>query len=202
MGNGFGMMAFASLVGESLAKAGMTTAADGTASTPFKLDYPQKVKRVIFLFMNGGCSSIDSFDHKPGLLKYAGQPLPGGTVSTERKTGTLMPSPFEWKKYGQSGIEVSELFPYLGEVADDICFVRSVYTDIPNHEPPILMMNTGFSQAGRPAIGSWLTYGLGTDEPESARLRRSVSRRSHNRRAATLEQRLSSCHEPGHVHRR
>ncbi len=163
MGNGFGIMAFAGLLGESLAKAGVTAGADGNLSTPYKLDYPQKVKRVIFLFMNGGCSSIDSFDHKPELAKYAGQPLPGGHISTERKTGTLMPSPFEWKRYGKSGIEISELFPNLGEVADDICWIRSVYTDIPNHEPAILMMNTGFSQAGRPAIGSWLTYGLGTD---------------------------------------
>jgi hypothetical protein len=74
-----------------------------------------------------------------------------------------MASPFSWKKYGQSGIEVSELFPHVGECADDICFIRSIYTDIPNHEPSMLMMNSGFSQAGRPSLGSWLTYGLGTE---------------------------------------
>ena len=162
MGNGFGMMAFAGLLGESMVKAGVTNSADGSL-TGFKLDYPQRVKRVIFLFMNGGLSTIDSFDRKPALEKYAGQPLPGGSIKTERKTGTLMPSPFEWKKYGHSGVELSELFPHLGKVADDICWVRSVYTDIPNHEPAMLMMNTGFSQAGRPGIGSWLTYGLGTE---------------------------------------
>ena len=158
MGGGFGMMAFAGMVGESLAKAGVTEGADNR-----KLDHPARAKRVIFLFMNGGLSQVDSFDHKPALDKYHGQPLPGGSVSTERKTGTLMRSPFAFKKYGHSGAEVSELFPHLGECADDICFIRSMYTDIPNHEPSILMMNSGFSQAGRPSLGSWLTYGLGTE---------------------------------------
>ena len=74
-----------------------------------------------------------------------------------------MRSPFTFKKYGQSGIEVSEIFPHVGECADDICFIRSMYTDIPNHEPSMLMMNTGHSQVGRPSMGSWLTYGLGTE---------------------------------------
>ena len=113
--------------------------------------------------MNGGCSSIDSFDPKPALEKFDGQPLPGGTIKTERRTGELMKSPFKFKKYGQCGMEISELWPHLGEVADDICWVRSVYTDIPNHEPSCLMMNTGANQAGRPSMGAWLTYGLGTE---------------------------------------
>jgi hypothetical protein len=113
--------------------------------------------------MNGGLSQVDSFDPKPALDKYHGQPLPGGSIATERKTGALMRSPFAFKKYGQVGMDVSELFPYVGGCADDICFVRSVYTDIPNHEPSLLMMNTGHSQVGRPSLGAWLTYGLGTD---------------------------------------
>src|SRR5579862_4861534 len=162
MGNGFGMMAFAGMLSDSLAKAGVTESSDGTLSAR-KLDFEPKAKRVIFLYMNGGLSHIDSFDHKPALEKYHGQPLPGGSVATERKTGTLMKSPFEFKKYGKSGIEVSELFPHVGECVDDICFIRSMYTDIPNHEPSMLMMNTGHTQVGRPSIGSWLTYGLGTD---------------------------------------
>src|SRR5579863_1406180 len=162
IGNGFGMLAFASLVGESLAKAGATEAKDGSLEVR-KLDHPAKAKRVIFLFMNGGLSQVDSFDPKPMLDKYHGKPLPGGTIATERKTGALMRSPFQFKKYGKCGMEVSELFPYVGEVADDICFIRSVYTDIPNHEPSMLMMNTGHSQVGRPSLGSWLTYGLGTE---------------------------------------
>ncbi|MFN8060474.1 MAG: DUF1501 domain-containing protein [Vicinamibacterales bacterium] len=162
MGNGFGMLAFASLVNESILKAGALAAPDGSVAVR-KLDHPARAKRVIFLFMNGGLSQVDSFDPKPMLDKYHGQPLPGGTVATERKTGSLMKSPFAFKKYGHCGMEVSELFPHLGEMADDICWIRSVYTDIPNHEPSMLMMNTGHSQVGRPSIGSWLTYGLGTD---------------------------------------
>jgi hypothetical protein len=161
MGGGFGMLAFASLVGESLSAAGVT--GDQQALDGRTLDHPARAKRVIFLFMNGGVSQVDTFDPKPMLDKYHGQPLPGGVMATERKTGTLLKSPFSFKKYGQSGIEVSELFPNVGECADDICFVRSVYTDIPNHEPSMLMMNTGHTQAGRPSLGAWLTYGLGSE---------------------------------------
>jgi hypothetical protein len=150
VGNGFAMMAFAGLVKDSVLRA------DGLHHAP-------KAKHVIFLFMNGGLSQVDSFDPKPMLDKYHGQPLPGGSIATERKTGALMKSPFAFKKYGQCGMDVSELFPYVGAMADDICWVRSVYTDIPNHEPSMLMMNTGHTQVGRPSIGSWLTYGLGTD---------------------------------------
>ena len=153
MGNGFGMLAFAGMVGQSLVRAQESRA----------LDHPARAKHVIFLYMNGGLSQVDSFDPKPMLDKYHGQPLPGRSVATERKTGTLMRSPFQFKKYGQCGMDVSELFPHVGECADDICFLRSVYTDIPNHEPAMLMMNTGFSQVGRPSLGSWLTYGLGTE---------------------------------------
>jgi hypothetical protein len=162
IGNGFGMLAFAGLVGDSLAAAGAFDTQQGLIDTR-KLDHAARAKRVIFLFMNGGLSQVDSFDPKPMLDKYHGQPLPGGFVATERKTGALLKSPFAFKKYGESGMEVSELFPYLGECVDDMCFVRSVYTDIPNHEPSMLMMNTGHTQAGRPSLGSWLTYGLGSD---------------------------------------
>src|ERR1700724_3404560 len=161
VGNGFGMMAFASAVSQSLVKAGVSTP-DGSVMVG-KLDYPQRVKRVIFLFMNGGCSTIDSFDPKPALEKYDGQPLPGGEIKTERRTGELMKSPFKFKKYGQCGMDISELWPHLSEVVDNICWVRSVYTHIPHHEPSCLMMNTGANQAGRPSMGAWLTYGLGTE---------------------------------------
>src|SRR5580658_7911255 len=163
VGNGFGMMAFADMLGNSLARAMPLAGADGVTLGAAKLDYPQRVKRVIFLFMNGGLSSIDSFDPKAALDKYDGQPLPGGTIKTERRTGELMKSPFKFKKYGQCGMDVSELWPHLGEVADDICWIRSVYTEIPNHEPSCLMINTGANQAGRPSMGAWITYGLGTE---------------------------------------
>ncbi|HEX2344133.1 MAG TPA: DUF1501 domain-containing protein [Vicinamibacterales bacterium] len=162
IGSGFGMLAFAGMVGESLATAATLTGQDAKTLATGGLHHPAKAKHVIFLFMNGGLSQVDSFDPKPMLDKYHGQPMPGGAIATERKTGTLLKSPFAFKKYGQVGMDVSELFPYVGGCADDICFIRSVYTDIPNHEPSMLMMNTGHSQVGRPSIGSWLTYGLGT----------------------------------------
>jgi len=165
IGNGFGMLAFAGLVGESLATAATLGAAnqDAKVRATGGLHHPARAKHVIFLFMNGGLSQVDSFDPKPMLDKYHGQPLPGGSIATERKTGALLRSPFTFKKYGQCGMDVSELFPNVGACADDICFIRSVHTDIPNHEPSMLMMNTGHTQVGRPSLGSWLTYGLGSD---------------------------------------
>ncbi len=156
------MLAFAGMVGESLDIA-TTLAAQGAAFPNGGLHHAAKAKHVIFLFMNGGLSQVDSFDPKPMLEKYHGQPLPGGPVATERKTGALMRSPFTFKKYGQCGMDVSELFPHVGGCADDICFIRSVHTDIPNHEPSMLMMNTGHTQVGRPSMGAWLTYGLGSE---------------------------------------
>ncbi|MFN9897185.1 MAG: DUF1501 domain-containing protein, partial [Acidobacteriota bacterium] len=141
IGNGFGMMAFASLVNQSVARAEGLVDGAGRPLGAATLDHPQRVKRVIFLFMNGGLSTIDSFDPKPMLDKYDGKPLPGVQIKTERGTGALMRSPFKFKKYGQCGMDISELWPHLGEVADDIAWVRSVHTEIPNHEPSCLMMN-------------------------------------------------------------
>jgi len=173
IGGGFAMMSFAGLVGESLAQAEKleaakpgSAAATTAATNPWMMHDPNfkpKAKHVIFLFMNGGLSHIDSFDNKPMLTKYHGQPMPGGDLGHERKTGTLMKSPFEFKRYGKSGLEVSELFPNVGECADDICVVRSVFTEIPNHEPALIMMNTGANIIGRPSMGAWLTYGLGVE---------------------------------------
>jgi hypothetical protein len=157
MGCGFGYLSLASLVGESLARA---ESASDRAS--WMITDKPKAKHVIFLFMNGGLSQIDSFDYKPALEKYNGQPMPGGDLAHERKTGNLMKSPFTFKKYGKSGMEVSEIFPNLAECVDDMCFVKSVYTEIPNHEPALEMMNTGANFSGRPSMGSWLTYGLGS----------------------------------------
>ena len=158
MGCGFGYLSLASLVGESLARAASASSGE---RAPWMITDKPKAKHVIFLFMNGGLSQIDSFDYKPMLEKYHGQPMPGGALQHERKTGNLMKSPFSFKKYGKSGIEVSEIFPHLAECVDDMCLVRSVYTEIPNHEPALLMMNTGANFSGRPSMGSWLTYGLG-----------------------------------------
>lgn len=125
--------------------------------------FPAKAKRVIYLFLNGGPSQVDTFDPKPMLDKYHGQPAPSGNLKTERKTGNLMRSPFQFRKHGQSGIEVSEIFPGIASHIDDICVIRSMYTERPNHEPSLMLLNTGDKFPGRPSMGSWLTYGLGTE---------------------------------------
>ncbi len=123
--------------------------------------FPATAKRVIHLFMNGGPSHVDTFDPKPSLEKYAGKLLPM-ELKTERKTGAAYPSPFKFKKYGQSGIEVSELFAHTAESIDDIAVIRSMYADVPNHEPSLMLMNCGDARLVRPSMGSWVTYGLGT----------------------------------------
>jgi hypothetical protein len=122
-----------------------------------------RAKRVIHLFMNGGPSQVDTFDPKPALAKYNGQQPPTGIKRTERKTGGLMQSPFKFAKHGQSGLEVSEIFPNIATCIDDICVIRSMHTDVPNHEPSLLMMTCGNSQPIRPSMGSWLLYGLGAE---------------------------------------
>ena len=139
-------------------------AAESTpALAPKAPHFPAKAKRVIFLFMNGGMSQVDTFDPKPMLDKHHGQPLAGGNLRTERKTGNLMRSPFRFERHGQSGTEVSEIFSHIGSRVDDICVIRSMYTDIPNHEPSLTMMNCGENLMSRPSMGSWITYGLGTE---------------------------------------
>ncbi len=157
MGAGFGMLSLASLLGDTIARA------EEDKKSWMIPGMKPKAKHVIFLFMNGGLSQVDSFDYKPMLAKYNGQPMPGGELQHERKTGSLMQSPFHFQRYGQSGKWVSEIFPHLGKCVDDMCFVQSVYTEIPNHEPALLMMNTGANFAGRPSMGAWMTYGLGTE---------------------------------------
>ena len=123
---------------------------------------PAKAKRVIHLFMNGGVSQVDTFDPKPSLTKYSGKAIPI-TLKTERRTGAAFGSPFEFKKFGQSGTEVSEIFSNVGECVDDLCVIRSMHTDIPNHEPSLMMMNCGDVRQIRPSFGSWVTYGLGSE---------------------------------------
>jgi hypothetical protein len=124
---------------------------------------PAKAKHVIHLFMNGGPSHVDTFDPKPKLDEYHGKMLPRPNLGTERKTGAVWRSPYRFKKCGQSGIEVSEIFSKVGEVIDDICVIRSAHADVPNHEPSLLLMNCGESRLIRPSMGSWLTYGLGSE---------------------------------------
>ncbi|WP_428306646.1 DUF1501 domain-containing protein [Lacipirellula sp.] len=124
--------------------------------------FPAKAKHVIHLFMNGGPSHIDTFDPKPLLNKYAGQNLPTQNLATERPTGAALGSPFKFKKYGQSGIEVSEIFAKTAESIDDIAVIRSMHADVPNHEPSLMLMNCGDARQIRPSLGSWVCYGLGS----------------------------------------
>jgi hypothetical protein len=147
-----------------LAAEGKTTPPDPAHPlAPRPPHFKAKAKRVIHLFANGGPSQVDTFDPKPSLLKYAGKTLPTENLKTERKTGAAYPSPFKFKKYGQSGIEVSEIFEKTAGHIDDICVIRSMHADVPNHEPSFLLMNTGESRLVRPSMGSWVTYGLGTE---------------------------------------
>ncbi len=125
--------------------------------------FAARAKRVIHIFANGGPSHVDTFDPKPALERYAGQPMPGQTPKTERKTGALYPSPFRFRRYGESGMEISELFPHTAQHADELCVIRSMHADVPNHEPSLLLMNTGEARQVRPSMGAWLTYGLGTE---------------------------------------
>ena len=125
--------------------------------------FPAKAKHVIFLFLNGGPSHIDTFDPKPLLMKYNGKALPTAALKTERKTGNVLASPWAAKRYGKNGIEMTELFPKMGELTDDLCIIRSMHTQNPNHTPALFLMNTGSCFSGRPSLGAWLTYGLGTD---------------------------------------
>src|ERR1700681_1942747 len=132
--------------------------------------FPAKAKRVIFLFLNGGMSQVDTFDPKPMLIQHDGEPMPGPKIQTDRASGNLMRSPFEFKKRGQSGIEVSEIFPQVGARIDDVCVIRSMYSDNGNHGPSLLMMNCGHGLPGRPAMGSGMSYGLGSRKPNLPRV--------------------------------
>ena len=156
-GMGFGALAMQGMLSD--------TAQAGRAINPlWPKPSPQAAtaKHVVHLFMNGGPSQVDTFDPKPALAKYAGKALPV-TLRTERRTGAALPSPFKFRKCGESGIEISEIFDHLGAVADELCVIRSMHTNLPNHEPSLLMMNCGDVRQVRPAFGSWVTYGLGSE---------------------------------------
>src|ERR1700682_1241301 len=124
---------------------------------------PVKAKHVICLFMTGGPSHVDMFDPKPALVKYQGQRPDSVALRTERQTAGLMPSPFEFKKYGQGGVPVSELLPKLAASIDDICVIRSMYTFNPTHTPARNLFHTGNIAATRPSMGAWISYGLGSE---------------------------------------
>src|SRR5262245_30589050 len=158
-GLGFGALAMADL----FTRAGF---AQDTASknplAPRAPHFAPKARRVLHLFANGGPSQMDTFDPKPALEKYAGKPLPADQPRAS-KFGSAFPSPFKFRKHGRSGIEVSEIFPHLAECVDDLAIIRSMRTDSPLHEACIPLMNCGEARQSRPSLGSWITYGLGSE---------------------------------------
>ena len=162
MGGGFGLVGLASELAFIDGALGAESASNDRprAVGPH---FPPRARRVIFLFMNGGPSQVDTFDPKPALVNYAGQTPPESLAPPGRSRGKLYPSPFGFRKHGQSGVEISEIFPHLGKMADDLCVIRSMHTNLPNHEPSLLMINSGETQPTRPSMGSWLTYGLGSE---------------------------------------
>jgi hypothetical protein len=161
-GMGFGATALGSVLGGFGSATAQGTGAIRTLGERAP-HFRAKAKRVIHIFMNGGPSHVDTFDPKPELTRYHGKTLPMEHLNTERKTGAGFGSPFAFRKYGQSGIEVSELFSKTAESIDDICLIRSMQADVPNHEPSLLLMNCGEARQVRPSLGSWLTYGLGSE---------------------------------------
>ena len=155
-GMGMGALGLTSLTGDARAAAANPLA-------PRAPHFAPKAKRVIHFFLNGGPSHVDTFDPKPALSKYAGQQLPAENLRTERKTGAAFPSPFKFQRYGQSGLEISELFAKTARHADDIAVIRSMYAQVPNHEPSLMLMNCGDSVQARPSVGAWVLYGLGSE---------------------------------------
>jgi hypothetical protein len=165
MGTGLGVLGFYGVLGASrlLGDASTPTAA---ASSPLAARPPHfrpRARRIIHIYLNGGPSQVDTFDPKPALAKWAGKILPGGNLTTERPLGAALPSPFAFGRHGGSGLEISEIFPHTARHADDLCVVRSMHANTPNHEQSMRLMNCGDERLSRPSYGAWLTYGLGTE---------------------------------------
>jgi hypothetical protein len=162
-GAGFGLLA----LNELLARTGF--AATKNALAPKTPHFPAKAKSVIWLFMSGGPSHVDTWDYKPELQKRDGQPLPDFDPKTgffPDAVGPLMKSPFEWARHGQSGTWASSLFPNLAKQVDRLAFIHSMHTDSNNHSPALFMMNTGTTRQGYPSAGAWVTYGLGSESED------------------------------------
>jgi hypothetical protein len=155
-GMGMGMLTLATLLGDQLTPDALAAAASRNPLAPRLPHFPAKAKHVIHIFASGGPSHVDTWDPKPALNKYNDQEIPG-------YSGLAYGSPFEFTKTGKSGIEVSEVFPKLGTHIDDLAIVRSMWTDIPAHDVASRFMNTGSLQLPKPSLGSWVVYGLGTE---------------------------------------
>jgi Protein of unknown function (DUF1501) len=163
-GFGMGGVALAGMLNQM----GLTQANAAASLSPLApraSSFPGKAKRVIHLFMNGGPSQMDTFDPKPKLTAFHGKTLPSKADlgKDKRLSGAALGSKFAFKKHGKSGIDISELFPNVAQHADDLCVIRSMFSDVPNHESALMMMNTGNLTLPRPSVGSWVLYGLGSE---------------------------------------
>lgn len=167
-----GALALASLIGEAIGQSGSATPpATGSPLALREPHFPAKAKRVIFLHMAGAPSQIDLFDPKPALAKWDGEPPPDSLLKNERfafirGTPKCLKSPYAFARHGQSGAELSELLPHISAIADDLTIVRSMKTDHFNHAPAQLFVHTGSQLIGRPSMGSWVTYGLGSENQD------------------------------------
>lgn len=167
---GVGAAALASLLPGCFAP-GSELNAGSPANALKGLHFPAKVKRVIYLFQSGGPAQMELFDYKPALNKHQGEDLPLSVRGDQRLTDFVVNQPtlplvgsnFEFKQHGKSGAWLSELLPYTAQIADELCFVKSMHTDAINHDPALTFFQTGSQQSGRPSIGSWLSYGLGSE---------------------------------------
>jgi len=167
-GGGFGAVALAAMLGhEGVAASPSGTASGAAARNPH---FTPRAKRVIYLFMHGGPSHVDLFDPKPDLIRYAGQPLPAefGSVMTRRKVAEnpLLPPVKPLRPRGASGLHVSDYLPESAACADDLCVIRSCHGDSVNHPQSVYQMNTGSILTGKPSLGSWISYGLGTENAD------------------------------------
>ena len=163
-GNGMGLLALAHLFEQEAHASGVSASQNPMAARPSH--FPAKAKNVIWLFMNGGPSHVDTWDFKPELAKRDGQELKGFDKTTgffADQVGPVMKSPFRFAQHGQSGAWVSELFPAMARHVDKMAFIHSCWTDSNNHSPALFKINTGMARMGFPCLGSWLTYGLGNE---------------------------------------
>ena len=171
LGAGFGTLGLtgvlAELKGLEAQASGASTPSVGSPLSPRVPHFAPRAKHVIQLFMPGGPSHVDTFDYKPSIQKYEGQrPEIVNRKSLRNTRNGLFSSPFGFQQYGKCGKWVSDIFPHVGECVDDICFIHSMHTDIPEHAGAILMMNLGHLQPSRPSLGSWMVYGLGSENQD------------------------------------
>ncbi|HVR72813.1 MAG TPA: DUF1501 domain-containing protein [Planctomycetota bacterium] len=170
-GVGLGSIALASLLGRGDARAASSSTEAQNPLTPRPPHFAPRAKRIIYLFQAGAPSQLDLFDYKPSLLKYDGKPVPEEVVMGQiyafiRPDSALFASKFKFARHGKSGAEISEVLPHLAGVADDIAIVRSMNTHAFNHAPAQILMNTGATQFGRPSMGAWVSYGLGSESQD------------------------------------